>query len=102
MSITDEIRWDLRAACRGLDPDIFFPTDGDWDAILSAKAICESCSVRDECLELALTANIREGIWGGLDEAERRARRRSVLRRRHRESVTGQGSFPLTGSTFGT
>jgi WhiB family redox-sensing transcriptional regulator len=62
--------WRNRAACRGIDPDIFFPvTDEDAEP---AKAICNACPVREACLEFALAAREREGVWGGATERERR------------------------------
>ncbi|MES8969273.1 WhiB family transcriptional regulator, partial [Cutibacterium acnes] len=38
--------------------------------------ICESCEVRQECLEYALANDERFGIWGGLSEMERRRLRK--------------------------
>lgn len=38
-----------------------------------AKKVCASCPVRDQCLDLALTQHESYGIWGGLNETERRA-----------------------------
>ncbi|MDU5308733.1 MAG: WhiB family transcriptional regulator, partial [Varibaculum cambriense] len=43
-----------------------------------AKAVCELCEVRDECLSYALENDERFGIWGGLSERERRRLRRNV------------------------
>ncbi len=72
--------WRDEAACRGLDTDVFFPlTDEEAE---EAKAICASCSVREECLEFALLTRQDDGVWGGLTEAERRR-----LRRRRREQA---------------
>jgi WhiB family redox-sensing transcriptional regulator len=70
--------WSSQAACRGLDPFIFFPADDD-DAG-PAKAVCEQCIVVEACLEHALGAREREGVWGGCTERERRR----ILRRRRR------------------
>lgn len=62
--------WRQRAACRGIDPSIFYPaTDEEAD---EAKGICASCPVRQTCLEHSLTSREREGVWGGLTERERR------------------------------
>lgn len=38
-----------------------------------AKAICQGCVVRDECLEYSIEIAEPHGIWGGLNEHERRA-----------------------------
>ena len=35
------------------------------DDIARAKAICEKCPLRDECLEGALTRREPWGVWGG-------------------------------------
>ena len=37
-----------------------------------AKAICVQCPVRRECLDYALGVGEIHGIWGGLNETERR------------------------------
>lgn len=62
--------WRQRAACRGVDPSIFYPISDE--AADEAKAICASCAVRQSCIEYALAAREREGVWGGLTERERR------------------------------
>jgi len=43
-----------------------------------ARALCRSCPVRVACLEHALAVQEPHGIWGGLNELERRR----VLRQR--------------------
>jgi WhiB family transcriptional regulator, redox-sensing transcriptional regulator len=72
--------WRQRAACRGVDPDIFYPVSEE-DAE-EAKAICEACSVREACLEYALAHRERDGVWGGATERERRR----MLRQRRRSA----------------
>lgn len=73
--------WRQRGACRGLDPDIFYPpTDDEADA---AKAVCEECPVREPCLEFALSTREAEGIWGGATARERRR----ILRRRRKTAA---------------
>src|SRR5436853_374775 len=47
-----ELSWRSRGACRGLDPVIFYPvTEDEAD---EAKAVCSTCSVRQQCLDYAL------------------------------------------------
>ena len=58
--------WRQRAACRGVDPDVFYPVSDD-DAE-EAKMVCTACTVRQACLEYSLAAREREGVWGGLTE----------------------------------
>ena len=36
------------------------------------KAICRQCPVRRECLDYSLGIGEAHGIWGGLNETERR------------------------------
>jgi WhiB family redox-sensing transcriptional regulator len=70
--------WQLRAACRGPESALFFPPTyserkDERDAReTKAKSICVTCPVRGECLEYALTIREPHGIWGGLNEHERR------------------------------
>jgi len=44
-----------------------------------AKAICGECRVIDECRDYALEIREQHGIWGGLNELERR----KILSQRH-------------------
>jgi WhiB family redox-sensing transcriptional regulator len=66
--------WWHAALCKGVDPDLFFPTQGE--PTKEAKAVCAGCPVRTECLEYALANSERTGVWGGTSERERRALRR--------------------------
>lgn len=70
--------WHREAACRGSDPDLFFPGRGDYRATSPARQICAACPVREPCLEAGMSEHF--GTWGGMSE---RARRR--LRRIERE-----------------
>jgi WhiB family redox-sensing transcriptional regulator len=67
-------RWQERANCLGVDPDLFFPERGA--STREAKSVCAGCEVRLECLEYALDNGEKFGIWGGLSERERRRLRR--------------------------
>lgn len=78
--------WAARGACASSDPDLFFPTYGQ--ASTAAKRLCQECPVRSECLEYALEAPEKSGIWGGLDEAERK----SLARRRQRAAALGDAA----------
>jgi WhiB family transcriptional regulator, redox-sensing transcriptional regulator len=79
--------WQWRAACRGEDAALFFApnhfeTKDEKDAReRGAKSICAGCPVRVECLEYAIRTREPHGIWGGLNELERRL----LLRHRERE-----------------
>lgn len=70
--------WRSRAACKHLPPDIFFPIGRGPRAEAQtrlAKEVCSGCSVRPECLEFALAANMPYGVFGGMSEDERREAR---------------------------
>ena len=75
--------WQGRGLCIGEDPDLFFPSHGDPGA--QARGICAACPVRDDCLSYASDAD-ELGIWGGLDQEERRN-----LKRRQRRKRPGAG-----------
>ncbi|MGA7419477.1 MAG: WhiB family transcriptional regulator [Acidimicrobiales bacterium] len=62
--------WRKHAACRGIDPDVFYPASDEEAG--AAKAVCDQCAVREACLEYALANREREGVWGGATERERR------------------------------
>ena len=72
--------WQSKAACRGLDPTIFYP-DPEEDGA-EAKDVCSVCPVRQPCLEWALSNREKEGVWGGATERERRR----ILRQRRRSA----------------
>lgn len=71
--------WFARAACRGADPNIWFPTLDDTDNHgRQAKLICTTCPVRLDCLVDALQRNEDGGIWGGAGEDQRRGLARTL------------------------
>jgi WhiB family transcriptional regulator, redox-sensing transcriptional regulator len=77
MAITP-LDWTDAAACRNSEGALFYPSDSAerkedrLERELVAKRICASCGVREECLEAALARHETYGIWGGLNEFERR------------------------------
>jgi WhiB family redox-sensing transcriptional regulator len=68
--------WHPHGACHGMDVEdadaVFFPLPRDHEAIAEAKELCGWCPVRRDCLNYALENVLKDGIWGGLTEAERR------------------------------
>ena len=72
-----------QAACRGMDRELFFPIPGS-SSENAARAVCERCDIRNECLDWALNSTgFREehGIWGATSYADRYRIRRGILRR---------------------
>lgn len=76
--MTVEPMWRVFAKCTGDNAAYFFPPnhferkpekDGREGR---ARALCQVCRVRAECLEYALTVEEPHGIWGGLNELQRR------------------------------
>ena len=57
--------WQERAACFGVDPDVFFPTTEEEAS--PALAHCTGCGIREECLAWAL----KNGERATLDHAYR-------------------------------
>ena len=68
----DEVdqEWQLQGNCLDANPDIFFPDRSEGTR--SAKLVCRSCVVRQECLDFALANGEDSGIWGGRSPLERR------------------------------
>jgi WhiB family redox-sensing transcriptional regulator len=67
--------WVLEGACIDEDPNLFFPGPGELNTERAAKAICDRCDVKDKCLEYAMSRVQVFGIWGGMNERERRRAR---------------------------
>jgi WhiB family transcriptional regulator, redox-sensing transcriptional regulator len=70
--------WQVRALCRGNHSHLFFPPstferkEDRERRELRAKAICDVCPVKTDCLNYANAIHEPFGIWGGLTEVERR------------------------------
>jgi WhiB family redox-sensing transcriptional regulator len=73
-----EESWQLKAACRGPQAAVFFPPstferkDEKLERESRAKDICRTCPVKNPCLEYSVRIREPHGIWGGLNEAERK------------------------------
>lgn len=83
-------KWLISAACLGEDPETFFP-DNNAARIALAKAVCETCPVRRDCLidcmrrEGGRSAKSRFGVYAGLTP---RQRERLYHRLRNRKTRT--------------
>jgi hypothetical protein len=101
--LTDDALWarvagQARCADSDLDPDQWYPVSIEptraRQEAAAAIAVCTSCPVRAQCLELSLRHwDIgQHGVWGGLvatDRAHLRRRRRAGHRGRSRTAVSG-------------
>lgn len=72
-------RWRERAACKGMDTNLFFPHDtlslDRWD---EPRAVCVGCPVRQDCLNFTLELDDLDdkwGMFGGMTPGERRVLR---------------------------
>jgi WhiB family transcriptional regulator, redox-sensing transcriptional regulator len=82
--------WRHDAACRDVDPELFFPIGNTGPALLQideAKQVCHRCPVVGDCLQWALESGQDAGVWGGMSEDERRAAKRRSSRIRARAHV---------------
>lgn len=78
-AIRNDELWQIKAACRGPQSEVFFPPsyferkDEKRERETRAKAICAQCAVKEPCLNFAVSIREPHGIWGGLNELERKA-----------------------------
>lgn len=78
-----DIDWRAQAACRGHDPEIWFPVQvhnkrDRREASLTARFICSDCPVRAACLAWATETDERWAIAGGQDFGARSAKNSSA------------------------
>lgn len=75
--------WMADGACVGMDGAIFFDGSSDlWRLehgvrgrkleFGEAKEVCAGCTVRIDCLAYAIAHHEEPGVWGGLDEQDRK------------------------------
>ena len=74
----DDSTWRARAQCHGGNAVYFFAPshferkpEKDFREGM-ARALCRQCPVRQECLDYSLQVEESHGIWGGLNELERK------------------------------
>jgi WhiB family redox-sensing transcriptional regulator len=71
--------WRLDAACRDVDPELFFPETGQVPQSAAAKQVCAGCVVRGPCLQVALhgpqARDDHSGIFAGTTARQRVALR---------------------------
>ena len=77
-STVDGVVWSSLAACRQVDPEIFYPLDLDprSHGVRAARRVCTGCPVLPECLADVLDSEDparRWGVIGGTTPDERAA-----------------------------
>jgi WhiB family redox-sensing transcriptional regulator len=77
--------WRASANCQGIPTEDFFPfNDSTYRNRNLLVRVCAGCSVKEECLEEALSVPETLGWWAGTTEKDRRLLKR---RRKYRLSV---------------
>ena len=78
MTVAPSRDWQADGLCRGNQAHLFFPPstierkDERERRETKARAICAVCPVRRECTDYAMEIREPYGIWGGLNESERK------------------------------
>ncbi len=78
VAVRPEEAWQLKALCRGPQAFVFFAPahaeskDERAERERIAKSMCASCPVKRPCLDYAVRIREPHGIWGGLNEMERK------------------------------
>ncbi len=98
-------RWIDRAACRGVDPNLMVPEKSDLGAIQTAKEICATCPVKQECRDYGLNIHRQadlDGVFGGLCKIERLRilRKENLPRRRQTPMNSSATRFYSPGKEF--
>lgn len=78
--VVREEPWMEYAACKNLDPEIFFPKKGHPAHTMKAKRVCAVCPVVQCCADYAIRNGFKDGVFGGMSEKERRPLRAAYLR----------------------
>lgn len=74
-----EVSWHKLASCKGLPHEVFFGVDDEARPTkpmtpvqtAAARAVCQNCLVRTDCLLYALEGDEKWGVWGGYNRPER-------------------------------
>jgi len=85
--VSESWAWQMRGSCRGRDSALFFHPEEERGSqrllrAEQAKKVCRECPVLVECRSHALRVQEPYGIWGAMDEGERRM----ALRHRRKAS----------------
>ncbi len=58
-------------ACKGADPEIFFPERMTAAKVKAAKEICGTCPLEEDCREYAVADSNIYGVWGKTSDRDR-------------------------------
>jgi WhiB family redox-sensing transcriptional regulator len=82
------------AACKGMDAIYWYSLD--QEVLQKGKAICDTCSVKNQCYRYALETNEPFGTWGGVYETDRAANRKYRYRWSRVLSFLEEMNKPMT------
>lgn len=93
--------WQQHAACREVDPDVFFHPEGERGSRKDSRdraacAVCAICPVVAACRYHALTVGEPYGVWGGLTIEDRE---RVLTRNRRTAACTAVTGLDPTAAT---
>lgn len=85
--------WETQGLCRvgGYDPDLWFPSPTEFSLVKLAQKVCYRCPVIMECRSTAIARGERNGIWGGLTEAQRKRIRKGKVPHFNEEEEAAAG-----------
>jgi WhiB family transcriptional regulator, redox-sensing transcriptional regulator len=74
--VADLWDWQLEAACRQVNPELFFNPEGERGSERRSRgsqaiAVCSGCPVLQYCRDHALQTREPYGVWGGMTEDQR-------------------------------
>lgn len=72
--MTRTSEWRAEAACRTVDPELFFPVGSAREVeqqYRAARQVCADCPVSQQCLQEAVARDGVDGIWAGTTPLER-------------------------------
>ncbi len=77
--------WMADANCLDSPDELFMAASGKAQGY-QAKRVCKACVVREQCLEYALLNRLELGVFGGMNERERRLEKYKRRREAKKES----------------
>ena len=86
--------WHKDAACKGMNPELFFLTRGESSK--AAKAVCATCPVRQPCYDAGVDEDF--GIWGGVTRKERQMAEKGHTNGRIRVRGCWRCGMPVNGN----
>ena len=88
--------WKAKAACRGMNTELWYPKQNGGHPYTLPRQICLGCDVRPDCLAYILTLESREGprhgMWAATTPEQRLRMARAKARRQWRQNARERAS----------